>query len=159
MTITTESETDFTRKLVPSQRAAHEAHVARQARMAKPRQIVRAQPQLTAPEAPELVRCPCCKTKVPSLGIDGLRYLDMPPLMQRTLEVLIDTFPRAKSRAQLAAMVYDDNPNGGPAQAESAISVYMSRMRPKLHAVGWTVGWDAAAHGIRLQRLRPKAAA
>lgn len=144
--------------ITPLQIAAAEAHLARRARMSSPRQLPPPKREIAAPEVAELVKCPCCNSRVPAIGIDALRYLQLPALVMRTLEVLIDTYPRAKSRRQLASLVYDDRPNGGPDTAENAVSVYMSRMRPKLHAVGWTVGWDTAAHGIRLSRLKKKAA-
>lgn len=98
-------------------------------------------------------KCPCCGSSTDYVLPDALSYINLPKLAKKTLEVLIAAYPRALSRNDIASRVYSDEPTGGPDAAETAVSCYMLRMRPKLNAAGWTVGWDTEASGIRLRPL------
>jgi hypothetical protein len=98
-------------------------------------------------------KCPCCGSETGAVKPDALSYINLPKMAKKTLEVLIASYPRALSRNDIASRVYCEEPSGGPDTAETAVSVYMLRMRPKLVAAGWTVGWDTEASGIRLRPL------
>lgn len=94
-----------------------------------------------------------------SPGLAALRHLSLPPHERKVLDVLINAYPRALSRREIANRVYADDPAGGPETAENAISVYIGRMRPILAEFGWDAGWTRQAHGLRLWPVETSAAA
>lgn len=86
-----------------------------------------------------------------SFGIEALRFLDVTPTQRKVLDAMIEIYPRTASAREIADRVYALDPSGGPESGENQMAVQMTKMRPKLRAIGWDIGAAGRRRGgIRL---------
>ena len=86
-----------------------------------------------------------------SFGIEALRFLGVTPTQRKVLDALIEIYPRTTSARDIADRVYALDPSGGPESGENQMAVQMTKMRPKLRAIGWDIGAAGRRRGgIRL---------
>lgn len=86
-----------------------------------------------------------------AVGLDQLRHINLSsPTQARILDVLARYYPASLSLMRIAEIVWADDINGGPDDAQNCVSVHMHRLRPVLQALGWHIGRNPGGQGIRL---------
>lgn len=99
-------------------------------------------------------KCPCCGQALPGdMPMEALKDANLRPTARLIVDELIRIYPRGASGRQLADRVYALDPNGGPDSGDNVIAVHLTRARPVLRRLGWTVGADRRRGQIRLQRV------
>lgn len=95
----------------------------------------------SAPDPITPFECPCCGAPMASRPpAEALRYGRLPPLVRRVVDVLLRSYPRTMSFRRLADLVYADDPNGGPDQAERCLSSSIAQARHEIAKTGWRIG-------------------
>lgn len=94
----------------------------------------------------------CTHCGQPTSDFSGIDVAGLTRTETLILEALVAGRHRFTPMSALVDAVYADRPDGGPMDPSKIIRVVISRMRPRLSTLGWTVElrWGV---GYRLQRL------
>ena len=89
--------------------------------------------------------CPCCGTEIrPRRRLEALVKRLSPQLQGPVMQALVDA-RCPLSTDQLVRIVYGGRPDGGPLAADKLIHITISRLRPKVEALGYRIiheGWS-----------------
>lgn len=108
--------------------------------------------------------CPCCRQALPAgrSREDAERLLAeilaRPTRQARILKHLVEHLGEYASRRELADLVYGDDPDGGPDDAEGVISKLVRGLRGKVAPLGFELV-GRSRHGTRLVWRAPGEAA
>ena len=84
--------------------------------------------------------CPCCDQPVRGLlPVKALKEAHFSPHQRVIVEKLIDAYPRSVARDVMVNHLYQLDPDGGPEDALSTLSVQLTHVRARLRKHGWTV--------------------
>ena len=102
-----------------------------------------------------MTHCPFCGTKLQQPpDLSQLAVLPNQRLKRRLLDALLAAYPRGLSTEQLMDKMFWDDPDGGP--ESNTIAVRVSKLRPDLEPLGWTITHARANYGIyQLKRIQP----
>jgi hypothetical protein len=95
------------------------------------------------------MNCPTCGKEITGPVPIGIVAETFPETMKRIIFALAGG--RRLSRAALADMIYDDDPQGGPLTAESVVATTISIHRKTLAEYGWQITSEFGRKGYRLQ--------
>lgn len=104
-----------------------------------------------------MMNCPCCGQDIDKTPpVDSLKGLlaSHGHISRRIIELLAGAYPRSIAGPRLADLVYENDPDGGP--ANNSMSVVIFHLRKKLEPCGWTIP-HANGHGYRLEALAGRA--
>lgn len=100
--------------------------------------------------------CPCCgqrwvmgRSKADAKRLVYGLILRAEPQQRRLLEILVDHFGEWIPRAQLAMLLYRNDPDGGPLAAEQVAATRLSQLRKKIAPYGLIIE-GRSWHGTRL---------
>ena len=82
------------------------------------------------------MECPCCKSEIDSLEIEGLMYLKLSDHNADIIEKLVTDHPKETSLENLTEFVYAfrEEPEGN-----NSIVSMVSKLRPKIKKYGWDI--------------------
>lgn len=86
------------------------------------------------------MKCPCCGGEMEGGSPEVVLDAGLTPLEMAIMTPLVKAYPRGMTARQLADIVYAEDPNGGPLQADRCIAVHMFYIRAKIKPLGWHVG-------------------
>lgn len=93
--------------------------------------------------------CPVCGQSMHAAHAP-LESLSGAPLSRRERQIvdaLTRVYPRTMGVWQLVDAVYGADPNGGPNNSSNVIAHFVSRLRRRLPAYGWTIPVCRPGHG------------
>lgn len=94
--------------------------------------------------------CPHCGAPMPDVPLEAMLSACTPG--QRRILDLVARRP-GLSGNEVADVVYQDDPDGGPLYARGTIAVQVKNLNKRILPLGWRVEGRAGFHGYRLERL------
>lgn len=101
------------------------------------------------------IPCPVCGNPIAGVPVEALEHVHLTRMQRKIVAALTSIYPRTVPLAQLADLVWADDPTGGPESATNNLSVHFAKMNPTLKRFGWRVGAKMrGAKGVGLYPLQ-----